>query len=241
MNDSKHERVGPAVRTHDLTKRFGFTRALIGIDLILDQGELLVVFGPNGAGKTTLIRILSTLMRPTAGKVSLLGHDVEKEGETLRGAIGVLTHHPLLFGNLTAHENLKFYGKMFGVKNLNDRIDELLIDVGLIDRRDRLVETFSRGMQQRLAIARAIIHEPRLLLLDEPHTGLDRKGVAFFEQTLKAFVDGGRTAIMTCHDFARGLALATDAAILNDGHLIYHGDPSELDESFESFYERCVG
>ncbi len=223
-----------------MTKRFGFTTALEGISFALDQGELLAVFGPNGAGKTTLIRILSTLMRPTSGKAALLGYDLEKEGETLRGSIGVLTHRPLLFDNLTAHENLKFYGQMFQIKNLDSRIEELLDDVGLIDNRDRRVETFSRGMQQRLAIARAILHEPRLLLLDEPFTGLDQNGIVFLGKTLKAFLDGGRTALMTCHDFARGLELSTRAAILNDGHLTYYGDPSELDGSFEALYEQCV-
>ena len=237
MNNSKAEK---AVRIRGLTKRFGLTEALDSIDLTLDQGELLAVFGPNGAGKTTLIRILSTLMRSTSGMATLLGYDLEEEGETLRGAIGVLTHHPLLFDNLTAQENLKFYGKMFEVRNLKARIDELLIDVGLIEHRDQLVQTFSRGMQQRLAIARAVIHDPHLLLLDEPYTGLDQSGISFLRQTLKAFLDRGRTAIMTCHDFAWGLELCTKAAILNDGNLVYYGDPSKLEESFESLYQRCV-
>jgi len=238
MNNARVEK---AVRIRGLTKRFGLTEALDSIDLTLDQGELLAVFGPNGAGKSTLIRILSTLMRSTSGMATLLGYDLEEEGETLRGAIGVLTHHPLLFDNLTAQENLKFYGKMFEVRNLKARIDELLIDVGLIEHRDQLVQTFSRGMQQRLAIARAVIHDPHLLLLDEPYTGLDQSGIAFLRQTLKAFMDKGRTAIMTCHDFAWGLELCTKAAILNDGNLVYYGDPSQLEDSFESLYQKCVG
>jgi heme exporter protein A len=241
MNDLKHERVSPAVRIDALTKRFGFSWALNGIELTLDQGELLAVFGPNGAGKTTLLRILSTLMGPTSGRVTLLGHDLEKEGETLRRAIGVLAHLPLLFDNLTAHENLKFYGQMFDVRNLKSRIDQLLIDVGLMEYGTQLVGTFSRGMQQRLAIARALIHEPRLLLLDEPHTGLDQNGIAFLTQTLKDFLGEGKTVVMTGHDFARGLELCTKAAILNNGHLVYYGDPSELEDSFESLYQGCVG
>lgn len=240
MNDLDHGSEYPAVKVEALAKRFGFSWALNGIDFTLDQGELLAVFGPNGAGKTTLLRILSTLMRPTSGSVSLLGYDLEKEGEALRKVIGVLAHHPLLFDNLTAQENLKFYGQMFEVKNLKTRIDELLRDVGLVEHRDRLVQPFSRGMQQRLAIARVIIHDPPLLLLDEPHTGLDQDGIAFLGQCLRAFLERGNTIIMTCHDFARGLELATRAAILNDGHLVYWGDPSELDQSFESLYQRCV-
>ncbi len=241
MNDSRHESLNPAVRTDALSKRFGFTMALDGIDLTLDQGELLSVFGPNGAGKTTFLRMLSTLMRPTSGSGTLLGYDLEKEGEALRKTIGVLSHHPLLFDNLTAYENLRFYGQMFDVRNLNARIDGLLLDVGLVEHRNQLVHTFSRGMQQRLAIARALIHDPHLLLLDEPHTGLDQNGLAFLRDTIRDFLDKGRTVIMTCHDFVRGLELCTKAAILNGGHLIYYGDPSKLDESFDSFYERCVG
>ncbi len=240
MNDSKHKSVTPAINIDDLTKRFGFTWALNGIDLTLEQGELLAMFGPNGAGKTTLLRILSTLMKPTSGRVTLLGYDLETDGESVRRSIGVLTHQPLLFPTLTGYENLKFYGQMFEVKHLNDRIDELLVDVGLIEHRNQTIETFSRGMQQRLAIARAVIHTPHLLLLDEPYTGLDQNGIAFLTQTLRIFLDQGRTVIMTCHNFARGLELCTNAAILNDGYLVYYGAPSALEEDFESFYQRCV-
>jgi len=241
MNNLEQESIAPAVSIYGLAKRFGFTMALDGIDLTLDQGEFLAVFGPNGAGKSTLLRILSTLMGPTSGRGTLLGYDLEEEGETVRKVIGVLTHHPLLFPTLTAYENLKFYGQMFDVKNLKVRIDELLREVGLSEHRDQLVETFSRGMQQRLAIARTVIHAPRFLLLDEPYTGLDQDGIALLRQTLKAFLEKGRTVIMTCHDFARGLELCTKAAILNNGHLVYYGDPSTLEDGFESLYWRCVG
>jgi heme exporter protein A len=240
MNDAGNQKKSPAIRIHDLTKRFGFRDALDGIGLDLEHGGLLAVFGPNGAGKTTLIRILATLMRPTSGEVSLFGRDLETEGETLRKAIGVLTHHPLLFENLTGYENLRFYGQMFEVSELNRRIEELLSHVGLDDSRDQLVGTYSRGMQQRLAIARALIHEPRLLLLDEPYTGLDQNGIGVLRRTLRTFLDGGKTAVMTCHDFDRGLEFSTKAAILNSGHLIYYGDPSKLDESFESLYHKNI-
>lgn len=223
-----------------MTKRFGFTMALDGVDLTLERGEFMSIFGPNGAGKSTLLRILSTLMRPTSGSAALLGYDLEEEGEALRKVIGVLSHHPMLIENLTAYENLKFYGQMFEVDHLTTRIDELLSEVGLMEHRGRQVQTFSRGMQQRLAIARTVIHEPQLLLLDEPHTGLDQSGMALLSRTLKAFLDRGRTVIMTCHDFDRGLELCTKAGILNDGRLVYFGDPSNLEESFDVCYRRCV-
>lgn len=241
MSDVTRKNATPAVRIEALTKRFEFTWALNDIVFSLDHGELLAVFGPNGAGKSTLIRILSTLMKPTTGTGVILGHDVEQDGETVRKVIGVLTHHPLLFPTLTGYENLKFYGQMFGVKHLNSRIDELLRHVGLIEHRDQLVETFSRGMQQRLAIARAIIHAPRLLLLDEPYTGLDQDGITLLSQILRNFLDEGKTIIMTSHDFGRGLDLCTKAAILNNGHLVYYGDPSTLEEGFEAVYRKCVG
>lgn len=229
-----------AVRVEVLTKRFGFTWALNDISFTLVQGECLAVFGPNGAGKTTLIRLLSTLMRPTSGRGTLLGYSLENEGAFVRKTIGVLTHYPLLFPTLTGYENLKFYGQMFAVKNLKTRIDQLLRDVGLIEYRDHLVETFSRGMQQRLAIARAVIHAPRLLLLDEPYTGLDQNGIAFLRQLLRNFLDKGQTVIMTSHDFDRDLELCTKAAILREGHLVYYGDPSTLQDGFESLYWRYV-
>jgi heme exporter protein A len=237
----KVESVHSAVEIEGLKKRFGLAWALNQIDLNLHQGELLAVFGPNGAGKTTLIRILSTLMRPTSGRITLLGYDLEKEADRLRKSIGVLTHHPLLFDNLTAQENLKFYGQMFGVHNLKARIDKLLNDVGLIEHRNQAVGTYSRGMQQRLAIARALIHEPPLLLLDEPYTGLDQNGIAFLTEILKAFMNQGKTVVMTSHDLERGLALCSQAAILNNGRLVYYGDPSISEEPFETLYQARVG
>lgn len=237
----KVESVNTAVKIEALSRRFGLAWALNQIDLNLHQGELLAVFGPNGAGKTTLIRILSTLMRPTSGRITLLGYDLEREADRLRKSIGVLTHHPLLFDNLTAQENLKFYGQMFGVHNLKAQIDKLLNDVGLIEHRNQAVGTYSRGMQQRLAIARALIHEPPLLLLDEPYTGLDQNGIALLTEILKAFMDQGKTVVMTSHDLERGLALCSQAAILNNGHLVYYGDPSKSEDPFETLYQARVG
>jgi len=241
MSESTQAPIPPAVRISNLTKQFGFIRVLNGINLTLKQGEFLTVFGPNGAGKTTLLRILSTLTRPTSGNGTLLGYDLAQDGALVRYLIGVLTHHPLLFPTLTGYENLKFYGQMFQVQHLPDRIETLLHEVGLSEQRDQLVETFSRGMQQRLAIARALLHAPRLLLLDEPYTGLDHEGISFLTQTLKAFRAQGGTVIMTSHDFEKGLELCTKATILNDGNLAYYGDPTTLEEPFEAVYQRCVG
>lgn len=237
----KDETGHTAIEIEALTKRFGMRWALNDIDFILPQGELLAVFGPNGAGKTTLIRILSTLMKPTSGRVAILGYNLEEDGQRLRRAVGVLTHQPLLFENLTAYENLKFYGQMFQVKDLKAKINALLYDVGLMEYGDQLVGTFSRGMQQRLAIARALIHQPSLLLMDEPHTGLDQNGILYLNETLKGLLNEGKTVVMTSHDFDKGLALCSKAAILNNGHLAYFGDPFKSERNFEFLYQRHVG
>jgi heme exporter protein A len=233
--------ISPAVSIHALTKRFGMTKVLRGIDLDLQPGEFLSLFGPNGAGKSTLLRILSTLMHPTSGTATLLGYDVAENGEDIRKYIGVLSHHPLLFPTLTAAENLTFYGQMFAVPDLNARIETLLNDVDLQEFHDRPVENFSRGMQQRLAIARALLHQPRLLLLDEPYTGLDQHGITFLTEILRTFHEAGGTVVMVSHDFAHGLELCTSAAILKRGKLAYYGNPEELDEPFPLWYQRCTG
>ena len=165
MNETRQDTAVPAVTVFGLTKRFGFTSALKGIDLALKQGEFLAIFGPNGAGKTTLLNILATLSTPTTGQARILGHDLTHDGAAIRRAIGVLSHQPFLIPTLTAYENLKFYGQMFDVPSLTQRIEYLLNEVGMLEHRDRLVDTFSRGMQQRIGIARALLHDPRLLLL----------------------------------------------------------------------------
>ncbi len=230
----------PAVTISGLTKRFGFTTALDEIDLRLEQGEFLALFGPNGAGKSTLLRILSTLSSPTEGTVRLLGCDPAKHGEQVRASIGVLSHNPLLIPTLTAYENLKFYAQMFGVTDLKQQIESRLKQVGLFEQRSQVVETFSRGMQQRLAIARAILHSPRILLLDEPFTGLDQDGIALLKLILQDFLQEGKTIIMTDHDFARGLEFCTKVVIVNHGEVMHYSEVSALEKPFEAVYRRYV-
>jgi heme exporter protein A len=231
-----------AVSIRALTKRFGATPVLRGIDARVPVGEFLSVFGPNGAGKTTLLRILATLVRPTSGQVEIFGHDpAAGAGAAIRAQIGVLSHQPLLFPTLTVAENLTFYGRMFAVSDLSARIDALLDTVALRDDRKRLVEQCSRGMQQRLAIARALLHAPRLLLLDEPYTGLDQAGMVVLTDALRAFHQRGGTVIMASHDFAQGLELCDRAAIVHRGRLVYAGNPVELDDPFPIWYQRCTG
>lgn len=230
----------PALGMQALTKRFGMTAVLRGLTLEVPTGEFLSVFGPNGAGKSTLLRILATLMRPTSGSLTVLGRDAAEDGAGIRRQIGVLLDQPLLFPTLTAAENLAFYGRMFAVDALRDRIEALLLQMNLWEHRGRLVGQLSRGMQQRLAIARALLHQPRLLLLDEPYTGLDQQGIAALTSIVRAFHHAGGTVIMVSHDFSLGVSLCTRAVILARGRVAYDGSPAELDEPFSHRYHDCV-
>ncbi len=239
MNDGHTKKI-PAVEMRGVTKRFGFSSALKGIDLHLEQGEFLAIFGPNGAGKTTLLRILATLTAPSSGTIKVLGYDPSHEGNAIRQRIGVLSHQPFLVPTLTGYENLKFYGQMFGIEDRKSRIAALLKEVGMDEYRDRIVATFSRGMTQRIGIARALLHSPRLLLLDEPFTGLDQEGIAYLKRTLTSFLKEGNTILMACHDFDRGLELCTKTAILKKGELVYYGEAPAQKAEFELLYRQPI-
>jgi heme exporter protein A len=203
--------------------------ALRGVDLTVRPGEFITIVGPNGAGKTTLLRILATLSRPTHGQVSIAGHLLPAGSDQARRQIGLLSHQPLLYGDLTAEENLRFFGKMYDVPRLEARIVELLEKVELLDRRIDRARTFSRGMQQRLAIARALLHDPAVVLLDEPFTGLDPRASDRLEELLHLLRDGQRTVVMTIHDLERGWAMCDRALVLARGKIVYEARTAEVD------------
>ena len=185
----------------------------------VDQGEFVSLIGPNGAGKTTFLRILTSLARPTAGLVTIAGLPVPGGEAQVRRLLGVVAHQPMLYGDLTAAENLRFFGRMYGLHGLDDRLSQVLVLVGLERVANELVRAFSRGMQQRLAIARAILHRPQLLLLDEPHTGLDQEAAAMLDSLLSEVAVEGRTVVMTSHDIARAHRLASRVDILSRGQV----------------------
>ena len=200
-----------------LVKRFGLKTVLRGLDFEVQPGEFVALLGPNGAGKTTFLRILASLSRPSLGEVHVAGFRLPNEAANVRARLGVVSHLPLLYGDLTADENLRFYARMYNIENLEPRVTEVLEMVGLENRRRDLVRTFSRGMQQRLAIGRAVLHDPEVMLFDEPYTGLDQDASSMLDEVLKTVAAKGRTVVMTSHDLARAEDLATRFDILSHG------------------------
>ena len=193
-------------------------------------GERVAIFGPNGAGKSTLLRILSSVASPTTGRVEVAGIDPEEEPLEARRRIGVISHHPYLYDDLTARENLRFYGRMYEVAELDRRIQTLTSRVGLGARLDDRVGTFSHGMQQRLAMARAVLHDPDILMLDEPEGGLDQDGLNLLVELLDEEESGRRrAAVVVTHHLDLGLALSDRVAILVGGRFVFQAPSVELD------------
>jgi heme exporter protein A len=203
----------PALRLRGVERHYGEREALGGLSLSLDAGRTLVVFGPNGAGKTTLLRVLATLLRPHAGEVHVLGRNLPDEAWAVRGRVGLLGHEPLLYRELTARENLRFHARLHGVEEA--RVEQSLASVALADRGDEPVKTLSRGMVQRVAVARATLHDPRLLLLDEPWANLDPAARELVEPLIGA--SSRRTRVISSHDPGGGLAEADLVLGLRDG------------------------
>jgi heme exporter protein A len=224
-----------------LVKRFGLKIVLRGVDFEVQPGEFVALLGPNGAGKTTFLRILASLSRPTLGEVNIAGYQLPNQASQVRARLGVVSHLPLLYGDLTAEENLRFYGRMYGLTDLEQRISEVLEMVGLEARRRDLVRTFSRGMQQRLAIGRAVLHDPDVVLFDEPYTGLDQDASSMLDEVLKTVAAKGRTVVMTSHDLARAEDLATRFDILSRGVISASASRKELKKTnLLSFYKQAL-
>ncbi|MFZ1041953.1 MAG: heme ABC exporter ATP-binding protein CcmA [Anaerolineales bacterium] len=229
------------ITVHKLVKRFGMKTVLRGLDFEVQPGEFVALLGPNGAGKTTFLRILASLSRPTLGAVSVDGYRLPDQAAAVRARLGVVSHLPLLYGDLTAEENLRFFGRMYGVSNIDRRIIEVLEMVGLASRRRDLVRTFSRGIQQRLAIGRAVFHDPDVMLFDEPYTGLDQDASAMLDDVLRSVAAKGRTVVMTSHDLMRSEELATRFDILSRGVIAASATRKQLGKSkLLSFYKKAL-
>jgi heme exporter protein A len=228
--------VAPAVETRNLTKAFGPRAALAGVELTIAPGEFVTLVGPNGAGKTTLLRILATLVRPTSGTVRIAGLDPAKEGTEVRRRIGFLSHRTILYDDLTAEQNLNFYAQMYNLEDAVGRSRALLERVDLAARRHDLVRTFSRGMQQRLAVARAVLHAPEVLLLDEPYTGLDPNATRSLTDLLGELASEGCTVVLTTHNLDLGLAVGKRVVVLARGKIVHEAHRADVDP--EAFVEQ---
>ncbi len=230
-----------AVETQGLRKAFGPVVALRDVNLRIPYLQSATILGPNGAGKSTLIRILSTLIRPSGGHVAVDGLDVLAQGTEVRRRIGFAAHQTLLYGDLSALQNLRFYGRMYGLSDVETRARELIHRVELTERQDDLVRTLSRGMQQRLAIARCLLHDPRILLLDEPYTGLDQRAARILTNLIHELLAEGRTLLMTTHDLQWAAEVAQQVFILLGGRVVHHASASGLSaQDLREIYQQYV-
>ncbi len=217
------------IEVKELVKSYGVTGVLRGLNLTAPNGQVLVLLGPNGAGKTTLLRILATLTKSDSGTATIHGMDVAKNGELVRQSIGVVMHSPMLYGDMTVSENLAFFARMFGLPSPDRRIAELLQRVEMDRRADIRVRLLSHGQQKRVALARAMLHSPRTLLLDEPESGLDQRARCILEGIINEFRSADRSVIMTTHQIELGLQVADSVAALERGRVALHEPASAID------------
>ncbi len=230
-----------AIETKKLTKVFGDRKALDKVTLEVPAGAFLSIFGPNGAGKTTLVRTLATLSRATSGTVRVAGFDAKEDPDKVREHIGLISHNPMLYPDLTAMENLMFTARLYGVVNAEERVRELLRAVELDHRRFDVVRTFSRGMTQRLSIARALMNDPDVVFLDEPYAGLDPHAVEIFDGLIGSLREG-RTFVMVSHDLQKGFDVCTHALVLARGRVVSYAPKEEIDfAEFRQLYRETVG
>ncbi len=231
----------PAVEMRQLKKSYGLKPVLRGVNLTLQRGERLALLGANGAGKTTVLRILAGLARPGSGTVSVLGRDIVADAQEIRRCVGLVAHQPYLYEELTALENLLFFARMYVVPQARERAETLLRRVGLEKRMHERVRALSRGMVQRVAWARALLHRPYLLLLDEPETGLDQAGAALIDELLSEHSGLGGSILFTTHQLERALQQSTSIALLGGGRVVYHAKSAELplDELRRLYEEVC--
>jgi heme exporter protein A len=202
-----------------LTKQADNKLILRGIDLSITQGETVAILGPNGAGKSTLLKVLATLIKPTSGLVKINGLDLKKDHIEVKKMFGYLPHSSLLYDHYTPLENLVFFGNLYGVKDVENRARKLVNEVGLSFFINEPVKNFSRGMIQRIAIARAIIHEPKIMLLDEPHTGLDQGAINILNNVVLSMKEKGCTTLMVTHDFKQAAAICDRIIIVKNGKI----------------------
>jgi len=229
------------LKAEKIKKIFGQRKVLSDVNLQLKNGELYVLFGPNGSGKTTFTLIISSLLKPTEGLVTFENKDVYKQDASYRKKVGLLTHSTFLYENLTGFENLKFYGALYGILDIKRRIDELSLLFEIETRMNEPVRNFSRGMKQRLSIIRTIIHNPEVILMDEPYTGLDEIGVQILEGQLSNYRKSGKVIFMTTHNLLRGYGIATRIGILSRGRILFESEKKKIERNeLNEIYRRLI-
>jgi heme exporter protein A len=230
----------PAVEADSVCRSYGRRRALDGVSFSLNAGECLALFGPNGAGKTTLLRIVAGLLKPTSGTVRVGGQSLREDAAT-RARVGLVSHQSMLYRALTSRENLEFTAKLYGLPDPRAAADRALERMHMTDRANTPVRALSRGLQQRVSIARAIVHEPSVVLLDEPYTGLDAAGSAALTDTLRLLRSHGATMLLVTHSVDEGLAIASHAAIMTAGRIARYDENTGLDvPSYVNEYRAVV-
>lgn len=229
------------VKTEELGKSFGSRRAVDGVSLSIGEGDALVLFGPNGAGKTTLLRMLAGLLKPSAGK-AFIGDQQLPGGPDVRRRVGVISHHSLLYDALTARENVEFAARLYGVAKARPAAERTLELMGMLERADTPVRALSRGMKQRVSIARAMVHDPMVVLADEPFTGLDVSGARALSDLLTGLRSQGSALVLVTHNIDEGLSLATHACIMHRGRIVRSERRTEIDAvTYASEYASVVG
>jgi ABC-type multidrug transport system ATPase subunit len=218
----------------DIKKSFGRLNVLNGVNLNINPGDIYILFGSNGVGKTTFIKILSTILLPDSGELFLFGERVERRSKEIKARIGFISHEPL-YKELTAFENLNFYANLFSIEDKNERIDELLKEVGLFHRSHDKVGSFSRGMKQRLSLARAILHSPDIIFMDEPYTGLDIKAQEILNKIIISLNQKGKIFFLITHDVGRGFEIANRSGILSNGQIVYEIERGEKKSFLEKY------
>lgn len=231
---------GPLVEARGLARRYGAVRALDGVDLALARGDVLLLLGPNGAGKSTLLRALAGLLRPTSGTIMIAGRPLERDAHEARRAIGLLSHQSLLYDELTLRENLELAATLYDLTDPRARAREALASQGLADRADDRPRQLSRGLLQRAALARALIHRPSLLLLDEPFTGLDTPATQRLDAQLRELVASGTTLVIVTHHAIEAWELATRVGVLRHGRWVHEGPRTPDLAAFQREYQELV-
>ena len=230
----------PIVEATDLTRAFGTRKAVAGISFSLSPGDCLAVFGPNGAGKTTLLRLLAGLLKPSSGSARLVG--IALPGGTLvRSRVGLISHHTMLYEALSARENITFAARLYGIRDPAQRVEDSLHRMGMLDRADAPIRLLSRGMQQRVSIARAMVHSPQVVLADEPYNGLDDSGARSLTALLRQLRASGTAIIIVTHNIAEGLSLASHAAVMKRGNFVRYESSERVDaSSYTATYREAV-